>query len=51
MLLIVAIIHLLPLSGVRGRVGGYNAQVARVFYADVVALLCLVVGTVAYAIG
>ena len=31
--------------------GGYNAQVARVFYADVVALLCLVVGTVAYAIG
>jgi hypothetical protein len=31
-------------------VGGYNAQVARVFRADVVALLCLVVGAVAYAL-
>lgn len=30
-------------------VGGYNAQVARVFAADVVALGCLVVGLVAYA--
>ena len=29
--------------------GGYNAQVARVFRADVVALLCLVVGVIAYA--
>ena len=29
--------------------GGYNAQVARVFRADVVALLCLVVGAFAYA--
>ena len=31
-------------------VGGYNAQVARVVAADVVALLCLVIGAVAYAI-
>jgi hypothetical protein len=29
-------------------VGGYNAQVARVFAADVVALVCLVIGLVAY---
>jgi hypothetical protein len=31
-------------------VGGYNAQVARVFRADVAALLCLIVGAVAYAV-
>lgn len=30
-------------------VGGYNAQVARVFTADLVALICLVVGVAAYA--
>ncbi len=30
-------------------VGGYNSQVARVYRADVVALLCLVVGVAAYA--
>lgn len=30
-------------------VGGYNAQVGRVFTADVVALICLVLGAVAYA--
>lgn len=30
-------------------VGGYNAQVGRVFIADIVALVCLVVGAVAYA--
>lgn len=29
-------------------VGGYNAQVGRVFAADIVALVCLVVGLVAY---
>jgi len=29
-------------------VGGYNAQVARVFTADLVAAVCLVVGAVAY---
>lgn len=29
-------------------VGGYNAQVARVFMADVVALVCLIVGVVAH---
>lgn len=28
-------------------VGGYNAQIARVFVADVVALVCLIVGAVA----
>jgi len=28
-------------------VGGYNAQIARVFAADVVALVCLIVGAVA----
>lgn len=30
-------------------VGGYNAQLARVFTADLVALVCLVVAAVAYA--
>ena len=30
-------------------VGGYNAQVGRVFTADLVALACLVVGAAAYA--
>ena len=30
-------------------VGGYNAQIARVFTADIVALVCLIVGTAAYA--
>jgi hypothetical protein len=29
-------------------VGGYNAQVARVFMADVVALVCLIVGVAAH---
>jgi len=29
-------------------VGNYNPQVGRVFYADIVALVCLVVGLVAY---
>lgn len=32
------------------RVGGYNAQVGRVFTADLVAAACLVVGVVAYAL-
>ena len=31
-------------------VGGYNGQVGRVFAADVVALLSLVIGTVAYVV-
>jgi hypothetical protein len=30
-------------------VGGYNAQVGRVFIADVVALACLIIGAAAYA--
>lgn len=30
-------------------VGGYNAQIGRVFTADLVALACLVVGAIAYA--
>ncbi len=29
-------------------VGGYNAQIARVFTADIVALVCLIIGFVAY---
>lgn len=29
-------------------VGGYNAQIARVFTADIVALFCLIIGFVAY---
>lgn len=29
-------------------VGGYNAQVARVFRADIIALVCLIIGVVAY---
>lgn len=31
-------------------VGGYNAQVGRVFLADIVALVCLVVGGLAHAV-
>lgn len=34
--------------GLAVAVGGYNAQVGRVFTADIVALVCLVVGTAAY---
>lgn len=30
-------------------VGGYNAQVARVFMADIVALVCLIVGAAGHA--
>lgn len=30
-------------------VGGYNAQIGRVFIADIVALVCLIAGAVAYA--
>jgi len=30
-------------------VGGYKAQVGRVFIADIVALICLIVGAAAYA--
>ncbi|MCA3055042.1 MAG: phosphopantetheine adenylyltransferase [Rhodocyclaceae bacterium] len=30
-------------------VGGYNAQIGRVFTADIVALVCLVVGAIGYA--
>jgi hypothetical protein len=32
-------------------VGGYNAQVARVVMADVVALICLLIGIAAYVYG
>jgi hypothetical protein len=39
----------IPFLWLAKSVGGYNAQVARVFQADVVALLCLIVGVVAYA--
>ncbi|QQS42112.1 MAG: phosphopantetheine adenylyltransferase [Acidobacteriota bacterium] len=31
-------------------VGGYNAQIGQVFFADLVALVCLIVGAVAYAL-
>ena len=31
--------------------GGYNAQIGRVFFADIVALGCLVIGATAYAYG
>jgi len=34
-----------------GSVGGYNAQIGRVFVADIVALVCLLIGVVAYAYG
>ena len=52
MLLIVGIIHLLPLSGAFtiAAVGGFNEQVNRVVIADKVAVICLVVGAVAYVI-
>ena len=33
------------------RVGGYNVQVARVFFADLVALGCLAIGAMAYVLG
>jgi len=32
-------------------VGGYNGQISRVFMADIVALVCLIVGVVAYGWG
>ncbi len=32
-------------------VGGYNAQVARVFVADIVALVCLIIGVAAHVYG
>ena len=32
-----------------GSVGGYNAQIGRVFVADIVALVCLLIGVAAYA--
>jgi len=32
-------------------VGGYNAQIGRVFVADIVALVCLLIGVAAYAYG
>ena len=32
-------------------VGGYNPQIARVFTADIIALVCLVIGIAAYALG
>ncbi len=32
-------------------VGGYNAQIGRVFVADIVALICLLIGAAAYAYG
>lgn len=32
-------------------VGGYNSQISRVFMADIVALVCLIVGVVAYGWG
>ena len=38
----------LSFLGLAWSVGGYNALVARVFVADVVALVCLVIGTLAW---
>ena len=32
-------------------VGGYNAQIGRVFVADIVAFICLLIGVAAYAYG
>ncbi len=60
MLVIAGIIHVLPLACVAGLIsaaaflglawatGGYNSLVARVVAADVVALVCLAIGAVAY---
>lgn len=47
---VVGFISVVPFLWLASSVGGYNAQVARVFRADVVALICLVVGMVAYTI-
>lgn len=46
--LIVGFISVISFLWLAWSVGHYNAQIAQVFFADVVALTCLVVGTVAY---
>lgn len=47
MLLAVAAVSLVSFLRLAGSVGGYNAQVGRVVNADLVALVCIVVGAVA----
>lgn len=48
--LVIGFISVISFLWLAWSVGGYNAQVARVFAADIVALVCLIVGTVAYAL-
>lgn len=49
--LLVGLLSVLSFLGLAWSVGGYNAQLARVVLADQVALVCLLVGAVAYVWG
>ncbi len=46
--LIVGFISVLSFLWLARSTGGYNARIARVFTADIIALVCLIVGAAAY---
>ena len=48
---IASFVSVLSFLFLAGSVGGYNAQIGRVFAADIVALVCLLIGLAAYAYG
>ncbi len=48
--LLVGLVSVLSFLGLAWSVGGYNAQLARVVLVDLVALVCLLVGAVAYLV-
>lgn len=45
---IAAFLSVVSFLGLAVSVGGYNAQIARVFRVDIVALICIVIGVVAH---
>jgi hypothetical protein len=45
---IAGFVSVVSFLGLAWSVGGYNAQVARVFVADIIALVCLIVGAAAH---
>ena len=45
---IVGFVSVVSFLGLAWSVGAYNAQVARVFLADIIALVCLVIGAAAH---